>query len=427
MAHAHLNLSANSPVFRLENPDTLDVRAIEAAAAKPQRGAWRHLADVFKQAARQHCNQFCIEPDATLWRIRYRTIDGYDESILSDPSQMIWALNALQSQLWGEDFHTLTHRTARFCWVSEPFNLAVTLRVVHTVNGDMLQFKTEPMTPMPPLLDELALPAEQLGKLRARLAQRRGMLLVTSAEPHLLDDTLLALNQALISPDLNLLSISNRHRYSLPRTTQIELANLTDKQLTDTWKHAMDSFHNAILINACVPDQFHEQLANTCDQGVMAILAMPVANAADTMQLLNARVIRRAPLHRAVTTVINHFLVESLCEHCAGRATLNAEEQQWLEQSRTPVTENVISWLADGNTEHFMSANGCDKCHGTGKRAPLSVYDIIYRDDKTHQFPTGAAAASPERPKALQRQLMSLAKAGTISLSEVMRVLKLAG
>lgn len=427
MAQARQHLQATSPIFRLDNPDTLDVSAIEATAAKTQRGAWRYLASIFEHAAHQHCQQFSIEPDATLWRIRYRCIDGFDETVLSDPSELIWALNALQIELWGEDFRTLVNRSARFTWVNHPLNQAVSLRVIQTVNGDLLQFDTEPMLPMPPLLDELHLQATQLSEIRARLAQRHGMILITSSNPRLLDDTLLAINQDMISPDRKLLSISDRHRYSLPRTTQIGIADIPAEQTAATWGNALESFHDTILINAAVPEQFHEHLANACDQGTLVIQTMLVAKAADSLDMLNACVIRRAPLHRSVTSVINHFAVNSLCPQCACKATLNEDEQRWLEHLRTPVTENVISWLADGNTEQFMDASGCDACNGTGKNAPLSVFDIIHRDEQNNQFPTDANASSANRPKPLQRQLMSMAKAGSITLSEVIRILELAG
>lgn len=427
MAQARQYPQAASPIFRLDNPDVLDVGAIEATAAKPQRGAWRYLTSIFEQAAQQHCHQFSIEPDATLWRIRYRCVDGYDEIVLSDPSELVWALDALQIQLWGDDFHRLNNRAARFTWLNHPLNQAVSMRVMQTVNGDLLQFDTEPMLPVPPLLDELHLQTTQLSDIRARLARRHGMILITSSNPRLLDDTLLAINQAMISPERKLLSISDRHRYSLPRTTQICMADIPAEQTAATWENALDSYHDTVLINACVPDQFHERLANASDQGTLIIQTQLVAKAGDSLDMLNACVIRRAPLHRSVTSVINHFGVNSLCTECASKAIINDDEQRWLELFRTPVTENVISWLADGNTEQFMHATGCEACNGTGKSTPLSVFDIIHRDEQTHQFPTGGNLSLSDKPKPLQRQLISMAKAGTITLSEVIRVLELAG
>jgi len=400
---------------------------MEAAAAKTQRGAWRFLANLFNQAAKQHCHQFSIEPDATLWRIRFRCVAGFNENIVSDPSELIWALDTLQIQLWGEDYHTLKNRVARFTLVDQPFNQAVSLSVIQTVNGELLEFNTEPMPPMPPLLEELRLQASQLSAIRDRLAKRHGMVLITSSDPRLLDDTLLAINQEMISPDRKLLSISDRHRYSLPRTTQISMAELTHEQQEDTWKSALDTYHDTILINTTVPERFHQQLAEASEQGAIAIQAMQVAKAADSIDMLNASVIRRAPLHRSVTTLINHFAVNSLCADCSCQATISEDERQWLEQLRTPVTENVISWLADGNTEQFMHAVGCDICSHTGKAAPLSVFDIVHRDELSHQFATKTSASSNEGPSPLQRQLMSLAKAGSISLSEVIRVMELAG
>ncbi len=427
MARASNHQPASSPIFRLDSPETLDVDAHKAAAAKPQRGAWRYLADLFEQAGTHQSHQFSIEPDATLWRIRYRCVEGYVENIVDDPSVLIWALDALQIALWGEEYHDLDNRTTRFTWAGSPVSQLVELKVLDTVNGELLQFDTEPLQPMPPTLDELHLQSRQLDELRARLKQQSGMILLTGNEPYLLDNALLAMNQELISPDRNLLSVSKRHRYSLPRTTQVCLAEIPDAYIGDTWKRALETSHNAVLINADVPAQFHEKLANACDQGILIVQAMLVSNAAESLNRLNASVIRRTPLHRAVNTVVNQFHVNTLCQGCACNASLTDDEIRWLEQLRTPVTENVVGWLADGNTEQFMLADGCESCHGTGKGKPLSVFDIVHRDEKSHLFPIGPQSSSHHKTKALQHQLMSLARAGNISLSEVFRVLEQAG
>lgn len=427
MAQAHLNQAASASIFRFENPETLDVCAIEAAAAKPQRGAWRYLASLFEQAEQQHSYQFSIEPDATVWRIRYRLVDGFDEQVLSDPSEMTWALDALQMHLWGEEYHTSAHRISRFTWANKSSKHAVTLRVIATVNGDLLQFDTEPMHPMPPLLDELLAQPAQLQTVRNRLANRRGMILITSTDSHVLDDMLVAINQELVSPDRKLLSISDRHRYNLPRTTQIGLSEVPEDAVKQSWENALNSYHDTVFINASVPEQFHEKLAEACDRGTLAVNIMNVARAADSMQMLNDRVIRRDTLHRTIDTVINHFRVNSLCQKCCCTAKLNTEEKTWLEDIRTPATKNVIDWLDDGNTEMYMHAEGCDACNDTGKGQPLNVFDIVSRDEQNNLFPTGANAAALKQSRTLQNHLLLLAKNSFIELSEVIRILKLAG
>jgi len=159
---------------------------------------------------------------------------------------------------------------------------------------------------------------------------------------------------------------------------------------------------------------------------------MRVSRAADAINLLNAGILRRAPMHRAINTVVNHFPVAGICPHCAVQARLSDDEQQWLEQLRTPATENVISWLADGNAEQFMHGEGCAACAETGYAQPLSVFKLLHRDEKTNQFPTPASSnpgaksnqANADGTGTLQRQLMGLAKSGKTTISEVIRVLE---
>ena len=421
MAQPSQTLQNLTPIFRLDQPDRLDLESIEAAAAKPQRGAWRHLAGIFDSARKRHCPQFSIEPDTTLWRLRYHLIEGFEEHIISDPSVIIWVLDALQIQLWGDEYHKILNRSTRFIWRNQSDELIITLSVLQTVNGDFLQFDIEPMDSMPPLLDEIGLEAKQLFELRSRLKQRRGMILITSSDQRVLDNALMAINQELVSPERKLLSISERHRFSLPRTIQIDLQTHCTDERVRTWQTALETQHDVLLSNALVPEQFQEPISDRCDQGTMAIQTMRVTRAADAIDLLNASILRRAPMHRAVTSVLNHFPVASICADCAEQAKLTEQEQQWLEQLRTPASENVISWLVDGNAEQFMIGRGCKTCAETGFAKPIAVFNLQHRDEKSNQFPS---TRSGQAATVLQRQLMNLAKSGVISLSEVIRVIE---
>ncbi len=423
MARASQHQQSSSPIFRLNQPDRLDLNTIMAGAPKTQRGAWRYLAGIFDSAQKKHCQQFSIEPDSTLWRLRYHMIEGYEEHIISDPSVIIWALDALQIALWDDEFHKMPNRSARFVWTNPNTDLAIKLRVVQTVKGDMLEFDVEPVLPMPPLLDELGLEPTLLQALRHRLQTNQGMLLLTSSNQVFLDNALMAINQDLVTPERKLLSISDRHRFSLPRTVQIDMHELNPIDRQDAWQKALDTCHDVLLSASHVPELYQEQIADRCDQGTLTVQTMRVARATDAMQLLNASILRRAPLHRAVTSVLSHFPVTSICSECRVQAQLNVDEQQWLEQLRTPATENVISWLADGNAEQFMTGEGCEACADSGCGQPLSVFNLQHRDEMTNQFAELSATSQHQQGSALQRQLMSLAKKGKISLNEVIRVI----
>lgn len=412
----------HTPVFRLDAPDAIDLQELQSRAAAPQRGAWRHLEALFNTAFEQHCVQFSVEPDASMWRIRYRCIDGYHECIATDPSDLIWALDTLQVEVWGDTYHTKKNRQHRFALLSPSRADVIMLRVLPAVNGDVLQFDIEPLRHYPATVEELGLTPSQLNELRTRLGHNHAMVLLTSSEPLLLHDTLLSINQMMISPDRQLLSVSERHRYSLPRTNQVEINTSKPKKRIKAWQRALSSHHTTLLVEGHVPSRFHEQIADNCDNGVLAIQAVQTARSHDLLASLNAGVIRRTPLQRTVTTVVNHYPVRCVCPHCASIAQLDAASQQWLEKLRTPATENVISWLADGNKEQFMSGEGCEKCSNTGFSAPTSVYDIIHRNNKSNLFSVADASTTAD-VGGLQRRLMSLAKEGRIPLSEVIRVL----
>ncbi len=425
MAQASTKPQAVSPIFRLDTPAVLDFQAIENASATPQRGAWHYLASVFESALQRFSQQISIESDATLWRLRYRRVGGYDEHIVEDPSLLIRAVNALQIELWGTEYRQKINRYARFVWSGSSIDQVVTVNVLSTINGDVLHFDLEHLRTLPPQLEEIGFTPAQLLELRLRLDEQHGMIVLTSPELVMLNDLLLAINQDLISPDRKLLSIHDRHRYSVPRTTQIDMRSHDNKTCSDIWQNALNTRYDTLLIHATVPRKFHQQIADNSNRGGLAVQALQVNRAADFIHLLNSSIARHEPLHHSVTSVISHYPVRTNCLHCSEQATLNEREQDWLEQLRTPVTENVIGWLADGNREQFRTAKGCDVCSATGEGAPAAVFDIVHRDESDYLFPNAGSVTSTDHEQInyLQRQLMSLAKSGRITLNEVIRVM----
>jgi len=290
------------------------------------------------------------------------------------------------------------------------------MQVVQTVKGDQINFNFEAPSTYPQLLDQLTAHQPDMAQsIRSRLEKDEGMILLTGAEPIILDDLLLAINQELISPDKKILSIASRHRFCLPRTTQVQL-NMHDCRTA--WQAALQSQHDVLLLNGFIPELAHELISNMVNHGTMVIQAVHSVNASSSVNQLNASVLNRNPVFRNVDTMINQYHACAICQDCGSTATLNTSEVEWLENIRTPATENVIDWLTDGNTENFQTGHGCPSCGETGFSDPITLYDQLQRNQQSHQFPTA------QNLMPLTRRLMALAKSGQIPVQEVMRALR---
>ncbi len=416
MAHPQSRDANESSLYRLHPDNLLNINCLAAAAPSAQRGAWRALEKLFDHAALKHCHQLSIEPDSPAWRLRFRCAGSVMECLEYEPEALSWALKTLQTHLWGDQFHTMNARSAVFQCQSKHANQIVEMQVVQTVKGDQTIFNCETPSSYPPLLDQLTAHQPDVARnIRARLNQDEGMVLLTGAEPILLDDLLLAINQELICPDKKILSIAARHRFSLPRTTQLALSVHDSRE---SWLAALQTQHDVLLLNGYIPEVAHELISNLVSHGTLVIQAIHSVNAGSTLKQLNASVMNRTVNFRNVDTMINQYHACSICQDCGTTATLNTSEVQWLESVRTPATENVIDWLTDGNTENFQTGHGCPACGETGFASPITLYDQLQRDVQTHQFPN-ARNVMP-----LTRQLMALAKSGQIPVQEVMRALR---
>lgn len=416
MAQPQPNDAREPALYRLHPDNLLNISSMAAAAPKAQRKAWLALEQLFDNAALRHCHQLSIEPDSPAWRLRYRCAGSLMEQLENDPEELSWALETLQAHLWGDQFHTMQARSVVFQVQTNHTNQIVDMQVVQTVKGDQTIFNCEAPTGFPKLLDQLtAHQPDMSSNIRARLGKDEGMILLTGAEPLLLDDLLLAINQELISPDKKILSIAARHRFCLPRTTQVQLSV---NDCLSAWQTALQSQHDVLVLNGFIPEMAHELVSNLVNHGTMVIQAIHSVNASSSLNQLNASVLNRNPVFRNVDTMINQYHACAICQDCSTTATLNSAEVEWLENVRTPATENVIDWLTDGNTENFQMGHGCPACGETGFSEPITLYDQLERNHQSHRFPTA------ENLMPLTRKLMALAKSGQIPVQEVMRALR---
>ncbi len=418
---------ALSTLYRLDQQvPVLDLAAQEKAVSATQRGAWRELQSLFESCIARGCLQVSIEPDGALWRIRYRSIDETAEELLEDPGTLSWAIQALQQRLFGEHSQPGDYQHTRFCLKRKATDYEVGLQIFPTVKGDLLQFTLEEKQLLPARLDELGLNYQQLSQIRTRLQNSKGYMLIAGSEPRLLDNVLLALAQEMIEPNRQVLYLNDCHRYALPRIAQLSISGDDNTEQLIDWSNALKVQHDSLLLHGQIPAHASSEIAQTAAYRALVVQTLHTAQPITISDLCKDADTDDARLYYELDTLIMHYPLRRLCEHCKETAALSEAAKVWLDSIRTPATENVIDWLSEGNTERFMHAKGCDKCSHTGYSGHIGVFDIEQRQTNSRSLESRYLEApctkQKQRVNPFVKRLMGMVYEGVIPVEEAIRL-----
>ncbi len=408
----------------------LDLGTTESYAEHANQQCWSLLCAMICNALNEQAEHLFIEPDAMFWRIRTRRVDGYSEEILHDSSALQTALNLLQTLLWGKDYFTKPNRKARFLLQIEGAEQALGLTVLSTAKGDYYEFSLSLSETIPPILEQLNLDPTQLRSFRELLALKTGLIVLAGPEPAHLLRTMQAMVQDVISPDRRMLFIAPEHEHSLPRTAQIESHCLNQQHSNENWLHALDQHADTVMLSGTVPQGVYRQLNELATHKALLVQAIEASSIKSVMDLQQQGAQESQHLYAQMRALIVQYPVRTLCKHCKSPAILTEQEKTWLDQIRTPASENVISWLTDGNTERYLMPVGCSRCADTGYSGSQSVFHIIQNPiSKLHfMHSRGSADGVAYRQSAINpllKQLMGMVNGGEVPLREAMRVISL--
>lgn len=393
-----------------------DVKALieEVLSAKKSYRISKILEIILASAIALKVSDIHIEPEETSVRLRYR-LDGVLMDILhldTDTFHLLLSRIKLVSTL---KLNTSTKAQdgrfsiklgdeeveVRTSLLPGPYNESVVLRI---------------LTP-----DSISVPLEQLGIhprllkiLEKEIAKPNGMILTTGPTGSGKTTTLYAFLKKIYNTEIKVITIENPVEYHLEGIVQTQTDPNGEYTFAEGLRSALRQDPDVIMVGEIRDSETAETAVNAALTGHLVLSTLHTNNAAGSIPRLLDLGINPKVISSAVNISIAQRLVRTLCKECKKEVPMDARSKNIIEKTITGITDQT--YLDGIQKEHVWEAVGCEKCHTTGYKGRVGIYEAILIDENIEK----AVQLNPSEREivvaAKSQNLLSLVEDGIIKV-----------
>lgn len=304
--------------------------------------------------------QLEITADGTL-EVRYM-LDGQTiETLLFDP---LWAENIFT---YVKDLAGLSQKnyTGRFAWPTAPGKITVLL--VNTAGGELLDLKITAPESAPLFLDELSLPPEQLALFRDNILNQ-GLTVISG--PGDAGKTISGLACLLAAdPDFfNLYAVSNKKLPDLPGVNQI-----TIKDTPQDWNKTLVAIsrQDADILFLDEPNlNFEAALLARLSSSRGLIISVQADDNWSALKKLSEAGLYGGVATPTLNLLANQRLIRRLCPDCSKAYEIDELVFQALANDFDLLGQDLLGL-------QLFKAGGCANCQHSGYAGSLGLFEVV--------------------------------------------------
>jgi type IV pilus assembly protein PilB len=251
-------------------------------------------------------------------------------------------------------------------------------------------------------------------RVRALIGRNQGLFLVTGPTGSGKSTTLYAALQELNTGDFHIVTVEDPVEYRLDGLVQIQAQPKIDWGFAQALRCILRHDPDIILIGEIRDAETAKAAIESALTGHLVFSTLHTNSAAQTITRLIEIGIPSYLVNATLAGVLAQRLARRNCLRC------KAPEE---------VAPETRKALAVGQDEPFWRGKGCQECSGTGYRGRIAVYELLQMSPAIRNLVVKQAShelieeqAVAEGMTRLTGQALALARAGTISLDEVLRV-----
>ena len=351
----------------------------EVLAAKKSYRISKILEIILASAIALKVSDIHIEPEEDYVRLRYR-LDG----VLMDILHLDTAtFNLLLSRIKLVSTLKLNTSTkaqdgrfsirlgdeeveVRTSLLPGPYNESVVLRI---------------LTP-----DSISVPLEQLGihprllkVLEKEIARPNGMILTTGPTGSGKTTTLYAFLKKIYNPEIKVITIENPVEYHLTGIVQTQTDPNGDYTFAEGLRSALRQDPDVIMVGEIRDHETAETAVNAALTGHLVLSTLHTNNAAGSIPRLLDLGINPKVISSAINISIAQRLVRKLCKECRKEVPMEGRSKNIIEKTIAGIADQT--YLDGIQKDHVWEAVGCEKCHSTGYKGRIGIYEAILIDE----------------------------------------------
>ena len=367
-------------------------------------------------AVRDGASDIHVEPDRRGTRIRYR-IDGVLRDLMKPPAGIHASIVSRVKVIGKMDIaEKRLPQEGRVRIVSEGRDIDLRVSSMPTLLGEKLVLRILDKANLRVRMEDLGFRAESMAAFQKMLRQPHGLVLVTGPTGSGKTTTLYSALELVRSPELNIVTIEDPVEYQLDGINQIHVHEAIGMGFARALRSILRQDPDVIMVGEIRDAETARVAVQASLTGHMVLATLHTNDAPGAVARLLDMGVEPYLVSTAVNGVVAQRLARTICPGCA-----------------TKYYPDEATLRDAGMAEHvgrpFRKGGGCPKCHDSGFRGRLGIYEVmtvtpdmrrlIHRGAASHEL-RDVMRANGELP--LREEGIKLALAGKSSLEEVLGV-----
>ena len=266
-------------------------------------------------------------------------------------------------------------------------------------------------------MTKLGFEAESLGRFEAAIQKPWGMVLVTGPTGSGKTNTLYSSISRINTAETNIMTAEDPVEFNLFGVNQVQVRENIGLNFAAALRSFLRQDPNVILVGEIRDFETAEIAVKAALTGHMVLSTLHTNDAPSTVNRLMNMGIEPFLVASSLNLVCAQRLVRRICKHCT-------------EPDPTPVPALMQAGYSaeDANTVKPNRGKGCERCHNTGYKGRVGLYEVMDVTDELRELILVGASSLELRRKAVEEGMISLrhsglrkVKEGVTTIEEVVR------
>jgi type IV pilus assembly protein PilB len=369
-------------------------------------------------AIRDGASDIHVEPDKKGTRVRYR-IDGVLRELMAPPPGMHAAIVSRVKVIGKMDIaEKRLPQEGRVHIVAEGREIDLRVSSMPTILGEKVVMRILDKANLNVRLDALGIRPEMMDIVRRILTQPHGIVLVTGPTGSGKTTTLYSALDLLRDGERNLVTVEDPVEYQLDMVNQIQANDAIGLTFPRALRSILRQDPDVIMVGEIRDADTARVAVQAALTGHLVLSTLHTNDAPGAVVRLTDMGIERFLIASALNGVIAQRLARTICKACRTRYF---PPKHLLQQ---------VGWIGrDYETLNLYHGEGCRKCHDSGHRGRIGLFEIMELDSTLREMVHNHCDEAELRAHLRAKDLLTLREEGLIcvqkgvtTLEEILRV-----
>ena len=279
-------------------------------------------------------------------------------------------------------------------------------------------------------LEELGIHPRLLTILEREIKKPNGMILNTGPTGSGKTTTLYAFLKKIHEPSIKIITIENPIEYHLPGIVQTQTDSEKGYTFLEGLRSALRQDPDVIMVGEIRDAETAEIAINAALTGHLVFSTLHTNNAAGTFPRLIDLGVNPKVITSAISIAMAQRLVRKLCPDCKKERELTGADKKVVDAVLATIKDKT--YLEGVQTDKHFAPVGCEKCHNTGYRGRIGIFEAIITDENIEKVVEMNPSEREVKHAAGAQNILDMNQDGIIkilqgmtSLEELSRVVEL--